>query len=106
MRAVVQICRIDDATSPYEKSTKMPNFDLFIKEKLSTLSKQTRMVAKKRIMNVIFEIKMSPLKEYEHEGPVVFSGAAAPMLILTQNPNLFHQINRSSTPYVNMMSSN
>ena len=76
--------------SPDEKSTKIPNFPLFIEEKLSSLSKRNRMVTEKRIMDVVFEIEMSTFKENEHEGMAFSSCAAAPMLMPTQNPNLLY----------------
>ena len=57
-------------------------------------------------MDVVFEMKMSTFKENEHRRPAFPSGAAAPMLMPTQNPNIFYHNNRSSTLYIDMMLSN
>ena len=51
------------------------------------------MVAEERIMDVVFEIEMTTFKKNEQ-------------LMPTQNVNLFDHNNRSSTPYMDMISSN
>ena len=43
---------------------------------------------------------MSAFKENEREGPAFPNSAAAPILIPTQNPNLFYHNNRGSTSVV------
>ena len=89
---------------PDEKSIKMPHFALFIEGKLSRLRKRNRMVAEKRIMDVICKIEMSTLQDNEHKDLDFPSGTTALILMPTRNPNLFYQNNRSSTPYMDISS--
>ena len=84
----------------------MSNFFLFIEEKLSKVSKWNIMIAEKSTMVVVFVTKMLTFKENELEGPALPSGAAVPILMPTQNPNLFYHNNRSSTPNKDIMSFN
>ena len=45
--------------SPPEKSTTVPHFALLVEEKLSGVDKWNRIIAEKRIMDLLFEIEMS-----------------------------------------------
>ena len=54
------------------------------------------MVIEKRIMDFALEIKMLTFKEIENEGPAFASGAAALILMSSQNINLFYH-SKSST---------
>ena len=80
----------------------MPHFALFVEGKLSRLTKPNRMDTNKRIMDVAFKTEMSTFIENEREGPAFPSGAGAPILMSTKNPNSFYHNNSSSPPYMDI----